>query len=126
MPFQDKTLTCVECHQPFAFTARDQEFHASKGFANEPKRCRSCRQARKVQRGDAPAEARQPVPRGNAPQRTQPTPPVVQAAAAADDGPQNYISICNACGGEAVLTFEPTGNRAVLCSTCYDKVRAFA
>jgi len=124
--FQDKTLTCVDCHQPFAFTARDQEFHASKGFANEPKRCRSCRQARKVERGDTPTETRQPVQRGNAPQRRQPTPAPAPAIVAVDDGPQSYTSICNACGGEAVLSFEPTGNRAVLCSACYDKVRAFA
>jgi len=51
--FTDKTLTCVECKSSFVFSARDQEFHASKGFANEPKRCPSCRAARRVQRGDA-------------------------------------------------------------------------
>jgi CxxC-x17-CxxC domain-containing protein len=53
--YTDKTLTCVECKTPFVFSARDQEFHASKGFTNEPKRCANCRQARRVQRGDAPA-----------------------------------------------------------------------
>ncbi len=51
--FTDKNLTCVECKSSFVFSARDQEFHASKGFANEPKRCPSCRAARRVQRGDA-------------------------------------------------------------------------
>jgi DNA-directed RNA polymerase subunit RPC12/RpoP len=56
--FTDKTLTCVECKTPFVFSARDQEFHASKGFANEPKRCPACRQARRVQRGDTPASGR--------------------------------------------------------------------
>lgn len=128
MPYQDKTLTCADCRQPFAFTARDQEFHASKGFTNEPKRCRTCRQARKVQRGDVPTETRQPTPRGNAPQRMQPTAASAPAAAAVavDDGPQSYTTTCNACGGEAILNFEPTGNRAVLCTACYDKVRAFA
>lgn len=53
MAYTDKNLSCVECKAPFVFSARDQEFHASKGFANEPKRCPTCRQARKVQRGDA-------------------------------------------------------------------------
>ncbi len=54
MAFTDKTLSCVDCQTPFTFSARDQEFHASKGFTNEPKRCASCRQTRRVQRGDTP------------------------------------------------------------------------
>ena len=64
--YTDKTLTCVECKTSFIFSARDQEFHASKGFANEPKRCPSCRQARKVQRGEA-APAAAGVGRSNGP-----------------------------------------------------------
>jgi len=55
--FEDRTLTCVDCKAPFIFSARDQEFHAQKGFTNEPKRCPACRQARRVQRGEAPAAA---------------------------------------------------------------------
>ncbi len=55
MAYTDKTLSCVDCQTPFTFSARDQEFHASKGFTNEPKRCASCRQGRRVQRGDPPA-----------------------------------------------------------------------
>jgi CxxC-x17-CxxC domain-containing protein len=61
--YTDKTLTCVDCQTPFTFSARDQEFHASKGFANEPKRCANCRQARRVQRGDSPAGAGGPAQR---------------------------------------------------------------
>jgi len=55
--YTDKTLTCVDCQAPFTFSARDQEFHATKGFTNEPKRCPSCRQNRRQQRGDSPASA---------------------------------------------------------------------
>ncbi|HLZ72079.1 MAG TPA: zinc-ribbon domain-containing protein [Dehalococcoidia bacterium] len=51
--YTDKNLTCVECKTTFVFSARDQEFHASKGFSNEPKRCPSCRAARRVQRGES-------------------------------------------------------------------------
>ena len=50
MAFEEKTLTCVECGADFPFTAEEQEFYQSKGFENEPKRCASCRRARK-QRG---------------------------------------------------------------------------
>ena len=45
--YEDKTLTCKECGREFVFTAREQEFYAEKGFANQPQRCRECRQARK-------------------------------------------------------------------------------
>jgi len=41
MSFQDKTLQCADCGAEFTFTAREQEFYASKGFTNEPKRCPS-------------------------------------------------------------------------------------
>lgn len=46
--FQDKTIKCVDCGQEFTFTAGEQEFYASKGFTNEPKRCKACREARKA------------------------------------------------------------------------------
>lgn len=45
--FEDKTLTCKDCGQDFVFTAGEQEFYDSKGFANEPQRCKDCRDARK-------------------------------------------------------------------------------
>jgi CxxC-x17-CxxC domain-containing protein len=43
MSYEDKTLSCVDCGSDFAFTAREQEFYAEKGFENEPKRCADCR-----------------------------------------------------------------------------------
>ena len=45
--FEDKTLICKECGNEFVFTAGEQEFYASKGFENEPQRCKACRDARK-------------------------------------------------------------------------------
>jgi len=47
----DKSLTCVECGSQFPFTVGEQEFFASRGFTNEPKRCSQCRAARKSQQG---------------------------------------------------------------------------
>ena len=46
---EDKTLKCMDCGAEFTFTAGEQEFFASKGFSNEPKRCPTCRQAKKQQ-----------------------------------------------------------------------------
>ena len=48
--FQDKTLQCADCGASFTFSAAEQEFFQSKGYTNEPKRCPTCRQARKTER----------------------------------------------------------------------------
>ena len=52
MNYEDKTLTCEDCGQPFTFGAGDQSYHAMKGLTSEPKRCNSCRQARHSKRDD--------------------------------------------------------------------------
>ncbi|MHB2019595.1 MAG: zinc-ribbon domain-containing protein, partial [Candidatus Xenobia bacterium] len=39
MTFTDRTLTCADCSTSFTFTAGEQEFHAPKGFSNDPTRC---------------------------------------------------------------------------------------
>jgi len=54
MSFQDKSLQCSDCGQEFIFTAGEQEFYASRGLQNEPKRCPECRQARKADRYGSP------------------------------------------------------------------------
>ena len=45
--YEDKTLICKDCGKEFVFTAGEQEFFASKGFVNEPQRCKECRDARR-------------------------------------------------------------------------------
>ena len=52
MTYQDKEIQCSECGNSFTFTAREQEFFASKGYTNEPKRCINCRQARRTTRNE--------------------------------------------------------------------------
>jgi Zn finger protein HypA/HybF involved in hydrogenase expression len=52
MVFQEKSIKCSDCGTTFSFGAGEQEFFQSKGFTNEPKRCPSCRQTRKTQRGN--------------------------------------------------------------------------
>ncbi len=46
--YEDKTIICKECGNEFIFTAGEQEFFASKGFENEPQRCKGCRDNRKT------------------------------------------------------------------------------
>ena len=50
--YQDQTRTCVDCRREFVWTAGEQEYFHEKGFADPPKRCKECRQAKKAQRGD--------------------------------------------------------------------------
>lgn len=50
--YKDKTIKCVDCGTEFVFTARDQEFYAEKGFTNEPKRCKPCRDKKKAEKNN--------------------------------------------------------------------------
>lgn len=45
--YEDKTLVCKDCGDEFVFTSGEQEFYATRGFENEPQRCKGCRDARK-------------------------------------------------------------------------------
>ena len=53
--FEDKTLVCKECGKEFVFTAGEQEFYASRGFENEPQRCKAVTPARMAALTPAPA-----------------------------------------------------------------------
>ena len=98
MSFQDKSIQCFDCGTTFTFSAEDQEFFQSKGYTNEPKRCPSCRQARKSERyGDSGSAYR--------PQR------------------QMFPVKCAQCGKDTEVPFEPRGDKPVYCSDCYRKVR---
>ncbi|MBI2858586.1 MAG: zinc-ribbon domain containing protein [Chloroflexi bacterium] len=101
MSFADKTLKCVDCANDFVFTSSEQEMFASKGYANEPKRCPDCRAARRQQRGDS-------VGGGGGYQHTQ---------------REMFPTVCAACGKETQVPFEPRTGRPVYCSACYAKVR---
>ena len=104
MVFQDKQLTCSDCGATFTFSAEDQEFFKSKGYTNEPKRCQSCRQARKAERGGGSGSGGGSY--GGGARR------------------QMFSATCAECGKETQVPFEPRGDRPVYCSDCYRKVRA--
>jgi hypothetical protein len=40
--FTDKILLCVDCGEEFVFTASAQEYFAERGYAEDPRRCKSC------------------------------------------------------------------------------------
>lgn len=44
---QDEDIECRDCGIKFIFTVGEQEFYASKGFDNKPKRCKLCKDEKK-------------------------------------------------------------------------------
>lgn len=97
---QDKTIVCVDCGAQFTFTAGEQEFYAQKGFSNAPTRCPSCRAARKASReGGGGYGARSGGER------------------------QMYPAVCAQCGKQTEVPFQPSGDRPVYCSDCFQAQR---
>jgi len=109
VPYTDRNLTCVDCGAEFVFTAEDQEFHASRGFTNEPKRCPDCRRARKSARGDAPGGGGGGGYGGG-------------GGGGYSSGPrQMYPATCANCGRETEVPFQPRGDRPVYCRDCFQQ-----
>ena len=100
MSYEDKTLMCQDCGQPFTFSADDQAFHADKGFTNDPKRCSSCRRTRRDQRSDGGFGGGY----GQGPREMHPV-------------------VCAECGIDTTVPFLPRGDRPVYCSDCFSKQR---
>jgi CxxC-x17-CxxC domain-containing protein len=95
----DKTLTCSDCGASFTFTVSEQEMFASRGYTNEPKRCLTCREAKRSSRESSGDSG------GMRPRR------------------QMFPTICAQCGKETQVPFQPRGDRPVYCSDCYNKMR---
>jgi len=91
----EKTLTCTECGVAFAFTVGEQEFFASKGYTNEPKRCPTCRETRRPRQGGSYTR-----------------------------GPREmHPAVCAQCGAQTQVPFQPRGDRPVYCSDCFSRMR---
>lgn len=96
MEFNDRTLSCADCGADFTFTANEQQFYAERGFTNEPKRCKTCRDKRKGSRDGGG---------GGRGQR------------------QMTTVICASCGTETQVPFQPVSGRPVYCRDCYQQNR---
>lgn len=94
MSYTDKTLTCRECGKSFVFTAGEQEFHDQRGFTNTPGRCPDCRAARKAQGGSHRGGDR-----------------------------EMFSATCAACGKSCQVPFQPSGEKPVYCSDCFQGQR---
>jgi len=110
MNFVDKTLTCRDCGANFTFTVGEQEFHAQKGFTNEPGRCPECRSARKARTGGGMSYDSDRGYGGGGYQRAP---------------RQMYEAVCSQCGGIAQVPFQPRTDKPVYCSSCFEQQRSY-
>ena len=104
MPYTDKTLTCSDCGNPFTFTAGEQEFHQSKGFTNEPRRCPNCRAARRTDGGGGGGGGGSYGGGGGGGYGAR---------------REMFTATCANCGKDAQVPFQPRGDRPVYCSDCF-------
>ena len=103
---EDKNLTCVECNSSFVFTADDQSFHAQKGYT-EPKRCPSCRSARRNSSGGGySGGGSYDSYGGGGSYRSQ---------------REMHPATCAQCGKSTEVPFLPRGDKPVYCSDCFSK-----
>jgi CxxC-x17-CxxC domain-containing protein len=110
----DKTLTCSDCNQQFAFTASEQQFYSDRGFT-EPRRCPSCRASRKAARGDSGGGGGYSSGGGG----------YSSGGGGYDRGPREMFSAtCSSCGREAQVPFRPTSGKPVYCSDCFKSQRS--
>jgi CxxC-x17-CxxC domain-containing protein len=94
--FADKTLNCIECNGEFVFSKSEQAFYAERGFTNEPKRCKGCRDKRKQTRDGAGSGGGRPM-----------------------------VSVtCDNCGVATEVPFTPVSGKPVYCRDCYSQRRS--
>jgi CxxC-x17-CxxC domain-containing protein len=111
----DLDLVCGDCNQTFVFTAEEQQRYAARNFS-EPKRCPTCRQARRTEHrpggrgfggggGDGGGRFGGSG-RGGPPRRR-------------DENRAMTEITCSTCGKTSQVPFEPAPDRPVYCQDCY-------
>jgi CxxC-x17-CxxC domain-containing protein len=97
MTYTEKSIQCSDCGKSFPFTTEEQEFFATKGFTNEPKRCFPCRSARRAEKF------------GN------------DSGSSNHGSRQMYPVTCGRCGKQTEVPFQPRGDKPVYCRECFNQ-----
>jgi CxxC-x17-CxxC domain-containing protein len=133
MSYEDKTIVCVDCGAEFVFTADEQQRFAERGFTNEPKRCKTCRDARKASQtsgnregagssyggggGGGGGGGRGGYGRGGGGGGG--------GRGGFSSGPrQMFPATCAQCGQQTEVPFKPSGSRPVYCRECFQQQKA--
>jgi CxxC-x17-CxxC domain-containing protein len=130
--YTDKALTCSDCGQEFTWTSSEQEFFADRGFT-EPKRCSSCRAARKASQGGSGGGYSSGGSRSSGGYSSggysssgggYSSGGGSSYGGGYDRGPREMFSAtCSNCGKEAQVPFKPSGSKPVYCSDCFNARR---
>jgi CxxC-x17-CxxC domain-containing protein len=123
MCYEDKTIVCVDCGAEFTFSADEQQRFAERGFTNEPKRCKACRDAKKAQQGDSGGGygggggGRGGYGGGGGGRGGY-------GGGGGGGGPrQMFPATCASCGKQTEVPFKPSGSRPVYCRDCFQAQR---
>lgn len=124
----DKTLTCADCGQSFTFTASEQDFYAERGFT-EPRRCPSCRAAKKAQRNaDGGGYSSGGYSSGGGSYSSGGFGNRSSGGGYGGGGSRGpremFAATCSSCGQETEVPFRPTQGKPVYCSACFAQRRA--
>ena len=131
MSYDDKVITCVDCGAEFTFTADEQQRFAERGFTNEPKRCKTCRDAKKAASGGNRAGGGGGggggYGGGGGGGRSFGGGGGGGGGGAGrgfSSGPrQMFPATCASCGKQTEVPFKPSGNRPVYCRDCFQQQR---
>ena len=124
MSYEDKSITCVDCGAEFTFSADEQQRFAERGFSNEPKRCKSCRDAKKAQGGGAGGGSRGGFGGGGGGGGGSRGGFGGGGGGARSAGPrQMFPATCASCGKPTEVPFKPSGSRPVYCRECFQAQR---
>lgn len=98
------TITCVEpdCGRTFSLTPGEIDFYVQRDF-DLPKRCKTCRTARKNGKAAIPKTA----------------PKVVAPSVE----PSIIEITCDNCGRESTVPFRPIPNKSVYCKLCWEGIK---
>lgn len=108
--FSDISINCRDCGTTFVWTASEQEFYQSRGFENQPVRCRDCRNRRKMERGSGSNSSVAFGTNGEAGSRP---------------AREMFPAVCDECGKDTQVPFQPTSGKPVYCSECFERRRSY-
>lgn len=93
MNMADKLLRCHKCQESFVFSVAEQNYFASKGLRNDPKRCANCRILRRLESDGK------------------------------DVAEYSNVVNCQECNALTVVPFRPRGNKPVYCAPCMHRLK---
>jgi len=121
--YTDKIVTCSDCRQEFTFSASEQAFFAERGFT-EPRRCPSCRAARKAERGGSSAGGGYSSGGSGGSSyggsRSSGGYSSGGGGGSYERAPREmHDATCSNCGRPTQVPFKPTSGKPVYCNDCF-------